>query len=114
MSADRGCPSFKEATNRFRTFLFENGWPTEIVWVKRAERLDERLQPDQAHREYEFARQQGFGVCLYAVRAVGGSSFAVVEYPRDSDEAERLMYPSDGTLKLSVAASARQSASGAK
>jgi hypothetical protein len=74
------------------------------VWVKSTERLDERLQPDQAHREYEFARQQGLGVCLYAVRGIGGSSFALVEYPRDSDEAERLMYPSDGGLKLSMAA----------
>jgi hypothetical protein len=74
----------------------------EIEWVKTAEHL-ERLQPSEAKRAYEFARQRGLGVCLYAIRVIRGSTFAAVEYPRDTDEAERLMYPSDGGLKLSVA-----------
>jgi hypothetical protein len=96
------CPSFEEVTRRFQNFLRENGWPTEIVWVKTDENL-ERLASAEAKREFEFARQRGLGVCLCALRVTGGSSLAVVEYPRDSDEAERLMYPSDGGLKLSVA-----------
>jgi len=102
LSASGECPGFEEAANRFKAFLLENGWPTEIVWVRSPEH-PERLQPSEVKREYEFGRHQGLGVCLYAIRVVGGSAFAVVEYPRDSDEAERLMYPSDGGLKLSVA-----------
>jgi hypothetical protein len=98
------CPPFEEATRRFQKFLLENGWPTEIVWVKSDEPL-ERLPSAEVTREFESARHRGFGVCLYATRVKGGSTFAVVEYPRDSDEAERLMYPSDGGLKLSVAVS---------
>ena len=96
------CPPFEEAIRRFQKFLLENGWPTEIVWVK----VDEHLEPlpsSKATQEFEFARHQGLGVCLYAIRVMRGSTFAAVEYPRDSDEAERLMYPSDGGLKLSVA-----------
>lgn len=96
------CPPFDEATRRFQKFLRENGWPTEIVWVK----IDENLEPlasAEVMREFEFARHRRLGVCLCAIRVSGGSSFAVVEYPRDADEAERLMYPCDGGLKLSVA-----------
>jgi len=100
------CPAFEEATNRFKAFLLQNGWPTDIVWVKSTEHLD-RIQLSEARREYEFARHQGLGVCLHAIRVARGSAVAVVEYPRDSDESERLMYPSDGGLKLTVAATGR-------
>ena len=81
----------------------ESGWPIEIVWMKSPE-LAERLQPGECKSEYEFARRQGLGVCLHATRVIEGSTtLAVVEYPHDPDEAERLMYPSDGGLKLSLA-----------
>lgn len=97
------CPPFEEAIRRFQKFLLENGWPTEIVWVKADEHLEPLPSAEVTH-EFEFARHRGLGVGLYAIRVMGGSTLAVVEYPRDSDEAERLMYPSDGGLKLSVAA----------
>ena len=109
MSEALECPSFEEATNRFRAFLSLNGWPTEIIWVKSAEQCGfqhadqlERLQPPEAKRDYEFARHAGLGVSLVGLLVVRGSTFAAVQYPRDADEAERLMYPSDGGLKLSV------------
>lgn len=96
------CPPFEEATRRLQAFLSENGWPTDIVWLKSGDSA-ERLQSGEAKRKYEFARWQGLGVCLEAVRLIGSSTFAVVLYPRDSEEAERLMYPPNGSLKLSVA-----------
>lgn len=95
------CPPFEEATRRFQEFLSENGWPSEIVWV----RTEENLQPlplEAIRREFERARQQGLGVCLSAIRKTESSALAIVEYPLDADEAERLMYSSDGGLKLSV------------
>lgn len=96
------CPPFEEAICRFQEFLSENGWPSEIVWVRTEEDL-EPLPTPAVTREFERARQRGLGVCLYAIRKTGSSSLAVVENPRDSDEAERFMYPLDGGLKLSVA-----------
>jgi hypothetical protein len=75
----------------------------EHFGFRHADRL-ERLQPHEAKRDYEFARHAGLGVSLEGLVAVRGSTFAVVRYPRDAEEAERLMYPSDGGLKLSVIA----------
>src|SRR5689334_25376660 len=94
------CPPFGEATRRFQKFLSENGWPSEIVWVRTEEDLE--LPSAAVTREFERARQRGVGVCLYAIRQTGSSTLAVVEYPCDSDEGERLMYPSDGGLMGSV------------
>src|SRR5262245_32214621 len=95
------CPPFEEASRRFQKFLLDNAWPTEIVWVKTEAHLAS-LPADEVIRHFEFARHQGLGVCLCAIRVTENSTVAVIEYPRDSDEAERLMYPSDGGLKLSV------------
>jgi hypothetical protein len=97
------CPPFEEATRRFQKFLSENGWPTDIVWVTTNEHL-EPIPSAEVTRAFESARRRGLGVCLYAIRVRAGSTLAVMEYPSDSDEAERLMYPSDGGLKLSAAA----------
>jgi hypothetical protein len=58
---------------------------------------------DDTSSVFESARRRGLGVCLYAIRVRAGSTLAVVEYPSDSDEAERLMYPSNGGLKFSAA-----------
>ena len=101
MAGTSECPSFDEATRRFQEFLSGNDWPTQIVWVS-ADQHVESLQVAQARLEFDFARNRGLGVCLRAIRVTGGSTIAAVEYPRDDDEAERLMYPSDGGLKLSL------------
>ena len=100
------CPPFEEATKRFQSFLAQNGWPTEILWVSNTDQA-EQLPASEAEHEYDFARHQGLGVCLDAIRVVRGSTIAWVTYPDDPDEAERLMYPADGGLKLSVAVTPR-------
>ena len=102
------CPPFEEAIYRFRKFLSRNGWPTVIVWVRTYEHLEPHPFVD-VMREFEVGRHQGLGVCLTGLRRTGGSTVALVEYPLDSDEAERLMYPSDGGLKLSVVVQGDQS-----
>jgi hypothetical protein len=100
------CPPFEEATKRFQAFLFQNGWPTEIVWVRNTDQR-EQLRASEAEGEYDFARRQGLGVCLDAIRIVQDSTIALVTYPNNADEAERLMYPADGGLKLSVVVTTR-------
>lgn len=106
MPAPVACPPFEVATKRFQAFLLQNGWPTGIVWVRNTDQR-EQLPPSEAEREYDFARHQGLGVCLDAIHVVRGATVALVMYPNDADEAERLMYPADGGLKLSVAVTPR-------
>jgi hypothetical protein len=47
--------------------------------------------------------EPAWGVMLDAHCTIGPLTCASVGFPSDQDEAERLMYPSDGSLKLSVA-----------
>lgn len=105
------CPAFGEATSQFRKFLLETGWPQKILWV-RGDVIRSPGQPvvvvnqceiSEAEREFEVGRHKGRGVLLDALCTFQGGTCATVSYPSDSDEAERLMYPSNGGLKMSVA-----------
>jgi hypothetical protein len=105
------CPIFEDAMARFRAFLSEQGWPTELVWVRPADggrgspsKHSWRKCPEAyARKEYNEARAKGLGVCLDAVCIVGSTTCATILYPADERDAELLMFPSDGGLKLSVA-----------
>jgi hypothetical protein len=110
-----GCPDFREATRRFRDFLRRQDWPEQIVWVRAGDvirspgaaitiyRQTDAVGDGNAQREYELARRKQLGVLLDAVCTLGGATCAIVLHPVDRREAEFLMYPSDGGLKLSVA-----------
>jgi hypothetical protein len=103
-------PPFDQAVGTFQDFLEAQGWPTEIVWarpwdigwksgaltVRTSETLD-------ARNRYDLGRRAGLGVMLEAHCTIGSLTCASVGFPRDEGEAERLMYPSDGSLKLGVA-----------
>jgi hypothetical protein len=91
---------FDEAFTRFQAFLFNEGWPTEIVWVDGRQR---RIQASKASGEFDAARLRRLGVCLHALRVVRGSTLAALAYPSDAVDAEYLMYPADGGVKLSLA-----------
>jgi hypothetical protein len=105
---------FRDAVARFQAFLFDQGWPTAIVWVP-TWTIDRRPGPStaiesihaghEAHaaNEYHATRDRGLGVCLDAVCTIGDTTYATVLWPADARAAELLMYPSDGGLKLSVA-----------
>jgi hypothetical protein len=103
MSEHSDCPLFAEAIIRFQAFLRECGWPTEIAWVRTLGDRDITVESVEAECDYEAARRRGFGVCLDGLRIENGMTVAQVMSPRDADEAERGMYPSNGSLKLSVA-----------
>jgi hypothetical protein len=115
-----GCPDFGEATRRFRDFLRRQDWPEQIVWVRAGDvirspgpaiticRQTDAVGDGHAEREYELARRKGLGVLLDAVCTLGGATCAIVLYPVDLREAELLMYPSDGGLKLSVASASHR------
>ena len=45
----------------------------------------------------------GRGVAFHAVCTLGDATVAVVAFPSDDREAERFMYPEDGSLKMSAA-----------
>jgi hypothetical protein len=102
-------PPFDQAVSRFQIFLESEGWSPEIVWT-RAEDLVwqsgvfmvRTIDVSEARGRYETGRLAGLGVMLDAHCTVAGLTCASIEYPEDEDEAERLMYPSDGGLKLSA------------
>jgi hypothetical protein len=115
MSDEVTAPSFDEAAQSFRTFLVAQGWPGHIVWIRDGDVIRRAGDPvticrseqadgeKGAQRKYEIGRRRGLGVLLEAICTLGDATCAIVAYPVDEREAELLMYPSDGGLKLSVA-----------
>jgi len=115
MTVQQGSPSFGEAVLRFQDFLRGQQWPEQIRWF----RVDDfgrvpgnpiviLRTPDgdgrgDAMTAYEHGRRANLGVSLEAVCTLDGATCAIVGCPADEREAEVLMYPSDGSLKLSVA-----------
>jgi hypothetical protein len=109
------CPDFAEAARRLRGFLSRQGWPEQIMWLRQGDVsrrsgelivIKTRGQRDGEHdcqRAYERGRTRGLGVALEAVCTLGDRSCVIVSCPTDEREAELLMYPADGGLKLSAA-----------
>jgi hypothetical protein len=110
MPSSGACPAFHQATDEFQRFLSDLAWPTQIVWVRDdVIRLPgqavgvRRCAAAEAEREFETGRQKGLGVLLDAICTFEGTTCAAVLHPSDSEESERLMYPSDGGLKMAAA-----------
>ena len=115
MSDEVTAPSFDEAARASARFLWPRVGRVQIVWIRdgdvirragdpvticRSEQADGGLV---AERKYEIVRRRGLGVLLEAICTLGDATCAIVSYPVDEREAELLMFPSDGGLKLSVA-----------
>ena len=107
-------PDFDDAIRRFRAFLQGQGWPTKIVWVRSGDISRRFSESIAVHRRdgdaageargiYEQGCRAGLGVALEAVCTLGDAAVATVSYPADEREAELLMYPSNGGLKMSAA-----------
>jgi len=115
MAVQPGSPSFGEAVKRFQDFLRTQQWPEKILWFRADDfgRVPGRpilllRKPDgdgsgDAMAAYERGRWANLGVSLEAVCTLDGATCAIVGYPADEREAELLMYPSNGSLKLSAA-----------
>jgi hypothetical protein len=109
------CPPFVDAVRRFEEFLEGQGWPPTIRWVAEEDLERSPGRPiavalvegedreAEARGRYEIGQERRLGVLLHAICTLGGASCAVVSFPEDERESERLMFPSDGSLKLSVA-----------
>ena len=108
-------PPFVDALRSFEQFLEAQGWPTRIRWIVEKDLVrspgrpvnvmdgnDEARRAD-AQRCYEVGRGRCLGVLMDAVCTLGDVTCAVISYPTDDREAELLMFPSDGGLKMSVA-----------
>jgi hypothetical protein len=105
---------FDEALSRFRAFLGSQGWPTEIVWARAGDVIRDSSEvvsivrresgaDSEARKTFEDGLGVGLGVSFEAVCTLADETVAVVAFPADSREAELLMYPSDGGLKMSAA-----------
>jgi hypothetical protein len=114
MTVLAGRLDFDDAVSRFRAFLHSQGWPTQIIWMKPGDII---LRTSEAvvicHRDvdgesgaieiFEDASQRALGVSLDAVCTLGDATVAIVDFPSDGREAELLMYPADGGLKMRIA-----------
>jgi hypothetical protein len=107
-------PDFDEAVRKFRVFLEGQGWPTKIIWSRPGDISRRSTESIAVHRRdidgqsearttYEQGRRAGLGVSLEAVCTLGDAAVVTVAYPVDDREAELLMYPSDGGLKMCTA-----------
>lgn len=107
-------PDFDEAVRTLQVFLAGQGWPTTIIWTRPGDIVRRSAEFIGIHRRdidgqsearstYEQGRRAGLGVSLEAVCTLGGAAVVTVAYPSDDREAELLMYPSDGGLKMCAA-----------
>lgn len=112
MGANTELPTaLEEATKRFRDFLQEQGWPTNIVWLQRDDVLprskgisirarDYSEAFGRASQEYSAGKSKGLGVALIAHCADDQSTFASIFLPADDFEAQRALMGKG--LKLSA------------
>lgn len=108
---DDDYPPFDEAVERFREFARREHIPDDVVFVASDDVVlrngiaylnlrgphESRLR---AARSYEQSASRRLGVLLEAFSRLGERICVYTYGPTDSDEAERLMYPSG--LKLSI------------
>ena len=102
-------PEFEIAVQRFSHFLTSLGVPPAVAFTspddirvvgKRfvVNGLDSAAAESRARTEYKAAVKRRLGVAFEAICRVGGTTYAQVRAPRDSDDAQRRQM-SDG-LKL--------------
>lgn len=104
-------PVFEDAVRRFQAFLRTQDWPEALVWVEQSQIVQTPRgifispsgQTDNPVEIYEIARRRRLGVTMEAICTLDDSTCAVITFPSDALDAELLMYPADGGLKLSVA-----------
>jgi hypothetical protein len=105
---------FDDALGKFRVFLRSQAWPTEIVWSRPGDIIRRSPASVAIHRRdgdgdshardtFDEGCRAGRGVSLEAVCTLGDATVAIVAFPSDDREAELLMYPSDGGVKMSAA-----------
>jgi len=103
--------TLSDAQKQLLNLLDKQGWPKRVVWLQREDLLPKagvfwvrQRDPGNAfqyaERIYEEGLRRGLGVSLEAVCADEKRTFAAVFFPRDEDEAQRLMIPRG--LKVSV------------
>jgi hypothetical protein len=110
MVSPKAPESFEEASERFCTFLRQNGYPEKVLWVEQANLVwdkrrlwvrDDPVAVEHARRRYADGIRAGFGVNLHAFAAADDKTVARVIVPVDDDAAQRHLMPCGG-LKLSA------------
>jgi hypothetical protein len=110
---DEPLPSFREASERFSTFLRRNGYLERVVWVDKEDAVWDGhtvsiwVRPheamwDRACHRYSDAVKNGLGVMLFAFSETAEATIATIIYPSNDDAAQRNQFPHGG-LKLSAA-----------
>ena len=105
---------FEEVVRMFQDFLEKHKCPREVKWIKPSDvifpgkpylYLRLPLPPareEMAKRTYEAGMDKGMGVLFEMLCQTDGVSYCFVWSPKDADEAERMLMPADGGLKMST------------
>lgn len=104
---------FDAAVSDYTEFLKKCGCPSRIIWVTPEDVLFTRSgriyirhaaegRAAQARKQYEAGLESGLGVEFLMLCELNDSARCFVWFPRDRGEAERMMMPADGSLKMSA------------
>jgi hypothetical protein len=105
---------FDDAVAKYVDFLKQCGCPPRIIWVAPKDVLFTgssliyiRLSVPEsnvaaARKEYEAGITSTLGVEFRSLCELNGATCCFVWFPRDREEAQRMMMPADGSLKMSA------------
>ncbi len=104
---------FDDAVGNYVEFLGNCGCPQNLMWVTPKDVLftggsriyirtsDAEGNAAAARKEYEAGIASTLGVEFHTLCVLNDATCCYVWYPRDQNEAQRMMMPSDGSLKMS-------------
>src|SRR5689334_5192949 len=105
--------TFDNAVAEYAEFMKKCGWPPRIIWVTPKDvlftgslrvyiRLVKHGRDDEARQTYEAGRASRLGVEFCTLCELNGAACCFVWFPRNREEATRMMMTADGSLKMSA------------
>jgi hypothetical protein len=105
---------FDDAVAKYVKFLRNCGCPQKVMWVAPKDVLftgssriyirmsDPEENEAAARKQYEAGIASTLGVEFHSLCELNGATCCYVWFPRDREEARRMMMPADGGLKMSA------------
>jgi hypothetical protein len=104
--------TFEDARTKFQAFLAQQGYSQELLWIRVADVISSgkpliyvrrsKNSEKLCRADYEAGISGGLGVLLRAIGEIDCKSCCYVWTPKSLDEAQRMLMPRDGGLKMQV------------
>ncbi len=97
--------TFRDALSAFRQFLTENGYPSEMIWIKPEDIIPSRgsfvfvrvstskKNEESARKLFDLGISRQYGVLFQAIGEVGNASCCHVWIPQNERESEEALMP---------------------